>query len=526
MRLTGFRAPFLSSSTHKLLSKSFNTPLCRFLPLPLNGGAAILPRRSLCFKTASGDTLLSGSTAGNLPAEVALTSEKLVRSMGLLQSTAVNMLNMIGVGPFITIGLILSAMGGPQAILGWVLGALFSICDGMVYAELGAAMPGAGGAYIYFHEAFNPRTWGNLISFLFLWETIFTAPLSISAACVGFAEYSHYFFPNTNHAVVAALAAGVCVLITFLLYRPIKAVGRLSIIILAVVLAAMFWIIVSGVIHMNAHMAFDFPPGAFHPSKAFFYGLASATLIAMYNYGGYNNITYLGGEVKDPTRNIPRAIVLSVLFVAVLYLFMSVVIIGTIPWRDAVVSHAVVSEFIGKLHGARAASIMTGLILAATFGGIFVLSLGYSRILYAAGAEGNFFQVFGRVHPQGHFPTVSLLAINTLAIPLCWFSLERLVSALMIIQIVFQFVPQVLAIFAIRIYRKEIPRPYGMRLYPAPALVALIGWIYVAATPEQRQYLGSALVLLVLGLGAYFLRARAVRSWPLSQKVHGRQPTA
>lgn len=449
-----------------------------------------------------------------LPPEIAGASEKLVRGMGLIQSTSVNMLEMIGIGPFITIGVILSAMGGPQAVLGWFLGAVFSVCDGMVYAELGAAMPGAGGAYIYFREAFNPRTWGRLFSFLFLWEAIFVAPLAISAACVGFAEYSHYVFPGLNHAGVAALAASVCVLITVLLYRPIKTVGRLSVIMLAVVLTAMFWVIVSGLIHLNPKMAFDFPPGAFHLSKAFFYGLASATLIAMYNYGGYNNITYLGGEVKNPTKNIPRAIVLSVLVVAVLYLLMSVVIIGTIPWRAAAVSHAVVSEFIGKLYGAHAASIMTGLILAATLGGIFTMSLGYSRILYAAGAEGNFFKIFGRVHPKGHFPTVSLLAINALAIPLCWFSLERLLSALMIIQIVFQFIPQIFAVFAIRLYRKEIHRPYSMWLYPVPAIIALIGWIYVASTPDQRQYLGTAFILLLLGLGVYFLRAQIIMSWP------------
>jgi amino acid transporter len=237
----------------------------------------------------------------------------------------------------------------------------------------------------------------------------------------------------------------------------------------------------------------------------------------MYNYGGYNNITYLGGEVKNPAKNIPRAIVFSVLIVAVLYLLMSVVIIGTIPWREAAASHAVVSEFIGKLHGPRAAALMTCLILTATLGGIFTMSLGYSRILYAAGAEGNFFRVFGRVHPTGHFPTVSLLAINALAIPLCWLSLERLLSALMIIQIVFQFIPQIFAVFSIRIYRREIHRPFGMWLYPLPALVALVGWIYVAATPEQRQFLGTAVVLLLLGLVVYFFRAKVVRLWPFAR---------
>jgi amino acid transporter len=451
----------------------------------------------------------------SLPAEITRASEKLVRGMGLVQSTAVNMLEMIGIGPFITIGVIISAMGGPQAILGWFLGAVFSVCDGMVYAELGAAMPGAGGAYIYFREAFNPRSWGRLFSFLFLWETLFVAPLGISAASVGFADYMHYVIPSLTHTGVGAVAAAVCVLITFLLYRPIKTVGRLSVIMLAFVLIAMLWVITTGLFHMNAKMAFDFPPGAFRLSKAFFFGLANATLIAMYNYGGYNNITYLGGEVKNPTKNIPRAIVLSVLVVAVLYLLMSVVIIGTIPWRDAAVSHAVVSEFIGKIHGPRAASVMTFLILAATLGGIFTMSLGYSRILFAAGAERNFFKILGSVHAKGHFPTVALLVINALAIPLCWFSLERLVSALMIIQIVFQFIPQVFAIFAIHLYRKEIVLPFRMWLYPLPAIIALIGWIYVAATPDQRQYLGTAVILLVLGLVVYFIRARVFASWQL-----------
>jgi amino acid transporter len=491
-------------------------PFQYFALLLLLGQRHCYSARALSYIFFSGTSDLAENSAPQLPPEIAAPSQKLIRGMGLVQSTAVNMLEMIGIGPFITIGVILSAMGGPQAVLGWFLGALFSVCDGMVYAELAAAMPGAGGAYIYFREAFNPRTWGMLFSFLFLWETIFVAPLAISTACVGFAEYTHYFLPNLTHVGVGGLAAAACVLLTFLLYRPIKTVGRMSVVMLVVVLVAMFWVIGTGLIHMNTKIAFDFPPGAFHPSKRFFFGLAAATLIAMYNYGGYNNITYLGGEVKNPAKNIPRAIVFSVLIVAVLYLLMSVVIIGTVPWREAAVSHAVVSEFIGKLHGPRAAAMMTCLILAATLGGIFTMILGYSRILYAAGAEGSFFEVFGRVHPTGHFPTVSLLAINALAIPLCWLSLERLLSALMIIQIVFQFIPQICAVFAIRMYRKEIHRPYGMWLYPIPALIALVGWIYVAATPEQRQFLGTAFVLLFAGLGAYFLRARAVRSWPFT----------
>jgi amino acid transporter len=449
--------------------------------------------------------------------EVEQTSGQLIRGMGLIQSTAANMLEMVGIGPFITIGVILAAMGGPQAVLGWLLGALFSICDGLVYAELGAAMPGAGGAYIYFREAYNRNTWGRLLSFLFLWQTVFTAPLAISAACVGFADYAQYAIPSLTHSGVVTVAITACVLATFLLYRPITTVGRLGVVLLAIVLVAMFWVITAGIIHLNPRMAFDFPPGAFHLSKGFFYGLGSATLIALYNYGGYGNITYLGGEVKDPARNIPRAIVLSIIAVAVLYLLMSVTIIGTIPWREAAVSHAVVSEFIGKLYGPRAGALMTVLILAATLGGIFTMCLGYSRILYAAGAEGNFFKIFGRLHPRGKFPTVSLVVVSALSLPLCWFSVEKLVAALMVVQIVFQFIPQVIAVFAIRRYRKNIERPFTMWFYPWSALVALAGWIFVAASPDQRLNVGVAILWLAAGVAAYLARAWVVKEWPAAK---------
>ena len=257
------------------MPKRFN--VFRVLPLPVPICAAIVPaRHSIHLFSRACD--LAENSAPQLPSEIAAASEKLVRGMGLLQSTAVNMLNMIGIGPFITIGVILSAMGGPQAVLGWLLGAFFSVCDGMVYAELGAAMPGAGGAFIYFREAFDARTWGHLFSFLFLWETIFVAPLGISAAAVGFAEYCRYFFPHLGQAGVGAVAASVCVFITFLLYRPVKSVGRYSVVMLGVVLLAILWVVLSGLIHIDTKMAFDFPPGAFHLSKSFFYGLAGATL--------------------------------------------------------------------------------------------------------------------------------------------------------------------------------------------------------------------------------------------------------
>lgn len=446
------------------------------------------------------------------------SSARLIRGIGLLQATSGNMLQMLGIGPFITMGIIISAMGGPQAMLGWILGALFSICDGLSCAELAAALPGAGGPYIYLREAFNRETWGHLISFLFIFEVVLVAPLSISAACVGFAEYVQYAFPHLTAMDVKLTAVSACIVVTILLYRPIAAVGKVSVVILGFVLVAILWVIGAGFIHMNPRMAFDFPPGAFHLSSRFFFGMASATLFALYNYGGYNTVTYLAGEVRNPAKNIPRAIILSICAVAILYLCMSVTIVGTIPWRKAEVSHAIVSEFIGKLYGHGAGNVMTVLILIAALGSIFMMTLGYSRVLYASGEDGTFLKVFGRLHPKGKYPTVALLVLSALTIPLCWLSIEKLIAAMMVIQIVFQFIPRNLAVFAIRSYRKDIHLPFRMWLYPWPVVIATLGWIYAASTPSQRSYFGWAGVLLVAGVSTYLLRSRGIGDWPFRRQ--------
>ncbi|MFP5205500.1 MAG: APC family permease [Acidobacteriota bacterium] len=438
----------------------------------------------------------------------------LVRGMGLLHSISVNMLQMLGIGPFITMGIILSAMGGPQALLGWLMGAFVSVCDGLSCAELAAALPGAGGPYLYLREAYNRDTWGRLLSFLFIFQTMLVAPLSISAACVGFADYVQYAVPHLTGTEVSLTAAAACIFVTFLLFRPIATIGKLTVIILTIVIGAMLWVIAAGILNMHFRMAFDFPPGAFHLSTGFFFGMASATLFALYNYGGYNTITYLAGEVRNPTRNIPRAIVFSILAVAVFYVGMSVAIIGVIPWQKAELSHSIVSDFIGKLYGHGAGNVMTVLILIAALGSIFMMMLGYSRVLYASGEEGTFLKAFGRLHPKGRFPTVALVVLCGLSIPLCWFSIEKLIAAMMVIQIIFQFIPRNLAVFAIRRYRKDIHLPFRMWLYPWPVVIATLGWIYAAATPSQRGYFVWAGVLLVLGVATYLLRSRSTGEWP------------
>ena len=287
------------------------------------------------------------------------SSPQLIRGISLGSATALNMIDMIGVGPFITIPLIVSAMGGPQAMLGWILGALFAICDGLVWAELGAALPGSGGSYRYLREIYGPNRLGRLVSFLFIWQLSFSAPLSIASGSIGLAGYASYFWPALQNQYASRdwslalpllgslqlrwlisgatfVAVGIVLVATLLLYRKITHIGWMSKLLLAGVLGTIGWIIFAGLTHFNAARVFSFPPGAFALSHDFFLGLGSAMLIATYDYWGYYNISFLGDEVKEPSKTIPRALLLSILLVACLYVVMNVSILAVVPWWDLI----------------------------------------------------------------------------------------------------------------------------------------------------------------------------------------------
>jgi amino acid transporter len=425
------------------------------------------------------------------------------------------MLEMIGVGPFITIPILLAKMNGPQAILGWVLGALVALCDGMVWAELGAAMPGTGGPLRYLSEAYGPNGLGRLMSFLFIWQTIFLAPLSIASGAIGFSQYARFFSPHMGWWQEKGIAIAVCLLITFMLYRDIRSVERLSVGMWIVVLATVGWITVAGMANLDTRRLLDFPPGAFAPSRAFFFGLGGATLIAMYDYGGYNNVCFFAGEVRQPEKVIPRSIIWSIFAVAALYLTMNLGIIGVVPWREAIQSTSIVSDFIQRLYGLRWAQVATVLVLWTTLASLFAVLLGYSRVPYAAAVEGRFFAAFGRLHPSRNFPSFSVLFIGLSSALACLMTLDVVINALIVIQILVQFMAQILAVTLIRRKRPDIVRPYRMALYPASSVVAFMGWLYILVA-SGLPYILAGLGLLVFGVTIYLVRARRVAEWPFA----------
>ncbi|MGA7907306.1 MAG: APC family permease, partial [Candidatus Sulfotelmatobacter sp.] len=400
-----------------------------------------------------------------------VNSHGLIRGMGLGSATALNMIDMIGVGPFITMPLVVGAMGGPQALLGWVAGALLAVCDGLVSAELGAALPHSGGSYSYLREIYGPQKWGRLISFLFIWQLSFSAPLSIATGCIGLAAYAAYYWPGLETVYAAhtaavhipwagalqvswivapgtGLAIGICLFTIFLLYRRITVIGRLSNLLWFGVMGTIGWIIFAGLTHFNAARAFDFPPGAFTLSRGFFTGLGGALLVATYDYWGYYNVCYLGDEVKDPTRNIPRALLLSILVVACLYLMMNLCILAVVPWREMAQAGQnngglyVVSLFMQRIYGPWAARLVTALVMITAFASVFSLMLGYSRVPYAAALDGNYFRAFAKVHPVYRFPHISLLALGLVAAAFCFLRLRDAIAALVVIRIVLQFLVQ------------------------------------------------------------------------------------
>jgi amino acid transporter len=444
----------------------------------------------------------------------------LVRRFGLLQATALNMSNMIGVGPFITIPLLMSALGGPQSLLGWLAALLITIPDGLVWSELGAAMPGSGGTYLYLREGFGRRTWGRLMAFLFIWQFVLSGPLEIASGYIGFAQYASYTYPIGTRGVMA-VAVAVGLLNIALLYRNITSVATLTVTLWVGTLVTTLAVIVTGAMNFNPSIAFDFPPGAFNFSLGFLLGLGAAGRIGIYDYLGYYDICYIGDEVREPGRVIPRSILISLVAVALIYIAINLSIIGVIPWREFVPasekpqSMFIVSIFMERIYGSKVATAFTLLILWTALGSVFALLLGYSRVAYAAALDGYFFKVFGRLHPTGRFPHVSVVVFGLIAIACSVLPLMTVIDALIATRILVQFVGQIGALVLLRRLRPDMPRPFRMWLYPVPAFVALFGWLFLFTT-SGPQIIILAFATLGMGVLAFLVWARQTRGWPFA----------
>jgi amino acid transporter len=440
----------------------------------------------------------------------------LQRRLGVLNATSINMSNMVGIGPFIAIPLILSTLGGPQSYLAWLVGVLIALCDGLVVAELGAALPAAGGTYVFLREGFGPKTWGRFLAFLFVWQLLFAGPLEIASGNIGLVQYLKVFWPSMTAFQMKLMAAGIGVFLIFTLYRKITDIAKIMLGLWITMIVTTGWVILTGIVKFNPALAFDLPANAFRMDMSFLQGLGQGTANVLYLFLGYYQVCYLGAEVKDPGRTIPRAVVYSIVGVTIINVLMSFGFIGVVPWREAMKSESIGAAFMSAVYGPWAGSLLAGLIIVTAFASIFALLLGYSRVPFAAAEDGIFLRWFGVLHPTKEFPHRALLLIGIGAIIASFFDLQDVILALMAARIVIQFNVQVIALFLIRARRPDIERPFKVWLYPIPPLVSLAGYLYVFASLGLK-FIAFGLLTLVLGAVVYFMVAKRQREWPFER---------
>jgi amino acid transporter len=415
-----------------------------------------------------------------------------------------------------------ATIGGPEAMFGWIIGAIVALADGLIWAELGAAMPGAGGTYIYLREAFQYRT-GRLMPFLFVWSAVLFIPLIMSTGIIGLIQYLGYLIPGVtsdsgNTALGKVIGVGITLVIMAALFRRIGQIGKLTTVLFVVMLVAVLSTIVAAFSHFNGAQAFAFTPGAFSfGGGTFWAGLGAGLIIAIYDYLGYNTTAYLGAEMRDPGRTIPRSIVYSILGIMSLYFLMQVGVLGAMPLDDIKNATSVASTVLEQAWGSGTARVITVLIVVAAIGSVFAGLLGGSRVPFEAARDKVFLPVFGRLHPKLNLPTAGVLTMGVITIIGSLFTLTTIINAAVATLVIIQSLAQCAAIVVLRRRQPNLPRPYRQWLYPVPTIIALVGWVYIYISATWLS-IGLSVGWIVLGCIAFFIYAKTEHTWPFGPK--------
>jgi fructoselysine transporter len=474
-----------------------------------------------------------------------MSQPSLQRRLGLVQATALNMIDMVGIGPFVTLPLVMGFMG-PNFLLAWLVGAGLALVDGLIWSELGAAYPEAGGSYRFLKLAYGEHTWGRFMSFLYVWQTLIQSPLVLASGAIGFAQYFGYLVPLTEWWQPKVVAGTVVLLLIVLLYRRIEDIGKLGVALWVGVLGLMAWLIFGGLTHANHPVAW-LPAGGAQQLISWQDGhlvgllvsaaMGQAAVKTVYSYLGYYNVCHLGAEIINPQRVIPRSIFFSILGIAALYLLLNWSVGTVIPWQEVKAwqtsggdkSQFIISVFMERVYGPTAATAATALVLLVAFASLFAVLLGYSRIPYAAAADGEFLPAFGKLHPTKQFPYVSLLLLGGVGFVFSLlFRLGEVISAILAMRILVQFVGQAVGLVLLRRRLGTASLPFKMPLYPLPVIVAVGVWLAVfwGIAPAEVSWGGfhfklyfqlAALGMMALGTVAFLLWSRQQQRWPFAK---------
>ncbi|SEL85804.1 APC family permease [Streptacidiphilus jiangxiensis] len=465
-------------------------------------------------------------------------SPGLSRKVGLFQATAINMSQMCGIGPFVTIPLMVAAFGGPQAVIGWIAGAILALADGLIWAELGASLPGSGGTYVYLREAFQYRS-GKLMPFLFVWTAMLFIPLIMSTGVQGLVQYLGYLFPKLTTGQGDIVGVGVVALVILLLWRKIENIGKVTVVMWAVMIVSVAAVILASFTHFHPSLAFTWPAHAIQLTHGqFWIGFASGLTIGIYDYLGYNTTAYMGAEIKSPGRVMPRSIIWSIVAIMAIYLLLQIGVLGVVPWHDMldpnnVASQSVASAVLEKTFGKTTADVVTWLILITAFASVFTGLLGGSRVPYDAARDKVFFKSFGRLHPKHQFPVLGLLTMGVVTAAGFLFArhigntathppLTILITLLTTVMVIIQALAQIAAVTVLRKRQPGLARPYKMLLYPLPSVVAGIGWLVIYGYADKANPgvhpIEWSIGWVVLGVVAYLIWSRVEKVWPFGPK--------
>ncbi|QQL50799.1 APC family permease [Mucilaginibacter ginkgonis] len=430
-----------------------------------------------------------------------MEQHQLERGLSLTQGTAINMIDMVGIGPFVTLPFIVGAMKGQQCIIAWLLGALLAFMDGSIWAEMGAKWPHAGGSYVFLQKLYGK--YGKMFAFLFIWQTTIQAPLVIASGAIGFSQYLTYLVHLTD-GEQKIVSGCLVILMVLLLYRNIKTVGKISVILWIITGGTFLWLIGSGFGSFDSKQAFTVSKDAWDLTPLFFVGLGQASLKTVYSYLGYYNVCHLGAEIKEPERNIPKAIFISIAGIAVLYLGMQIMVLGVLPWQTVAASKFPISLYFEHIYNSGVARFATSLILIIALSSLFSVTLGYSRVPYAAAIDGNFFKIFGQVHPTKRFPHVSLLILGAFAFVFSLlFKMQEVITAIVTMRIIIQFLGQAIGIIIWHRQKPNEERPYKMKFFPIPAIIAIAVWLFILLM-SPGKYILMACGVITSGLILYY----------------------
>lgn len=440
---------------------------------------------------------------------------QLERRLGLFQSTVINMIDMVGIGPFVVLSIVIQLMGGPWFLYAWLAGAVLSIIDAMIWSELGAAFPLAGGSFNFLRASYGEKSWGKLFSFLYVWQTMLQAPLVVASGAIGFAHYFGFLVP-LNDITSRIVSGSIVIVLTLLLYRKIETIGKISILLWSGVIFTMLWIIYGGISNGHFTEPLKHINDGFTLNAAFAAALGAASVKTIYSYLGYYNVCHLGGEIKNPSRNIPLSMILSVLGIAALYISMNMSVVSVIPWQEAAKSEFVVSTYFETLYGHNAAIVATVLILWVAFASLFAVMLGYSRVPYAAAKEGEFFKVFAKVHPTRHFPHIALLGLGITAFAFSLlFKLSQVITAILAMRIVIQFIGQAVGLIILR-KKNKTALPFKMPLYPLPVILAILIWGFIFIS-TGKEFMLSGAIVIISGTIVYLIKSKKSNHWPFTK---------